>query len=179
MEAIHIKPATQSDTQTLLTLGRETFQETFAESNTPENMQQYIRENFTKEKLDAELANPNSQFYIAWIGEEAIGYLKVNENDAQTELQEQDTLEIERIYVKNAYHGKRVGQLLYDKAVEIAREKGKSAIWLGVWEANPKAIRFYEKNGFIKFGEHIFMMGNEEQTDIMMRKGLEGYESIH
>jgi ribosomal protein S18 acetylase RimI-like enzyme len=179
MEEIKITKASLTDAQTLLTLGRETFYETFAESNTEEDMQKYLTDNFTEEKFHTELTNPDSLFYIAWEGDAAIGYLKVNENNAQTELRDADTLEIERIYVKNAYHGRKVGQLLYDKAVEIAREKGKSAIWLGVWEENPRAIRFYEKNGFIAFGKHSFMLGNDEQTDIMMRKELGGPESIH
>lgn len=178
MEHIKITKATPADTQTLLTLGRETFYETFAESNTDEDMQKYLTDNFTEEKLHAELANPDSHFCIAWEGDVAIGYLKVNENDAQTELRETDTLEIERIYVMNAWQGKKVGQLLYEKAVEIAGEKGKSAIWLGVWEENPRAIRFYEKNGFVAFGKHSFMLGNDEQTDIMMRKQLRPPDSI-
>lgn len=179
MEHIKITGASPEDIQTLLTLGRETFYETFAESNTEEDMQKYLTDNFTEEKFHAELNNPDSLFYIAWEGHTAIGYVKVNEGNAQTELRDTDTLEIERIYVMNAWQGKKVGQLLYDKAVEIAREKGKSAIWLGVWEENPRAIRFYEKNGFVAFGKHTFMLGNDEQTDIMMRKELSPPESIH
>lgn len=116
--------------------------------------------------------NPNSLFYTAWDYLEPVGYFKVNFKGAQTELQEQDSLKIERIYVKSEYHGKKVGQLLYNKAVEVARSTDKSSIWLGVWEKNPRAIRFYEKNGFQAFDKHIFKM-DDEQTDILMRKSLD------
>jgi len=102
----------------------------------------------------------------------AIGYLKVNAAQAQTDLHEEHSLEIERIYVLNAYHGKKVGQLLYDKALEVASHLAKTSVWLGVWEKNPRAIRFYEKNGFEAFGTHGFKMGDDEQNDILMRMHL-------
>ncbi|AZI26028.1 GNAT family N-acetyltransferase [Pedobacter sp. G11] len=170
MNAIKISIATSTDFKIIQEIGRETFYETFASGNTEEVMQQYLQTSFSAEKVKTELNHPNSLFFIAWDHQIPIGYLKVNMNDAQTELQESDALEIERIYVKAHYHGKKVGQLLYDQAVEIAMKKMKKSIWLGVWEENPKAIRFYEKNGFVPFSRHIFKMGDEEQTDIMMRK---------
>ncbi len=64
------------------------------------------------------------------------------------------------------------GQLLLEKALEIAAENHINYIWLGVWEKNPRAIRFYEKNGFIQFDTHIFMVGNDPQTDVMMKRSL-------
>jgi len=170
MNAIKISIATSTDFKIIQEIGRETFYETFASGNTEEVMQQYLQTSFSAEKVKTELNHPNSLFFIAWDHQIPIGYLKVNMNDAQTELHESDALEIERIYVKAHYHGKKVGQLLYDQAVEIAMKTMKKSIWLGVWEENPKAIRFYEKNGFVPFSRHIFKMGDEEQTDIMMRK---------
>lgn len=160
------------DLATLQQISRSTFFETFTDSNSESDMQQYLNGNFSLDKLAAELRNENSLFYIAWDNGAAIGYLKVNTAQAQTDLQEKDSLEIERIYVLNAYHGKKVGQLLYDQALEIADLLGKTSVWLGVWEKNPRAIRFYEKNGFIAFGTHVFKMGDDEQTDIMMRKTI-------
>ena len=169
---IKIEKVALSDLATLQGISRSTFFETFSESNSESDMRQYLNVNFGSDKLGAELSNENSLFYIAWDGDSAIGYLKVNIGVGQTELQEEDSLEIERIYVLNAYHGKKVGQSLYDEAVEIAVLLGKTSVWLGVWEENPRAIRFYEKNGFVAFGTHVFKMGDDEQTDIMMRKTL-------
>ncbi len=172
MTDIIIRQATTSDLDILCQLGKETFHETFAESNTAENMSKYLEINFTDEKVKTELNNPDSIFFIAWEGSEAVGYLKLNFGMAQTEPHDENALEIERIYVKSVYHGKKVGQLLYEKALEIAVMKKSSYLWLGVWEENARAIRFYEKNEFVAFDKHIFRMGEDEQTDIMMKKRL-------
>ncbi|EDM35963.1 PaiA [Pedobacter sp. BAL39] len=161
--------------ETLQEIGKKTFFETFADSNSESDMQQYLESNFSLQKLQGEVDNAGSQFFIAWDGTAAIGYLKVNTGLAQTELQENSSLEIERIYVLQDYHGKKVGQLLYGHALQVAIELNKSSLWLGVWENNPRAIRFYEKNGFVAFDTHIFKMGDEEQTDIMMRKSLSDF----
>jgi ribosomal protein S18 acetylase RimI-like enzyme len=91
---------------------------------------------------------------------------------SQTELNDNSALEIERIYVTQAYQGKKVGQQLYEKAIQVAKEKGVEYIWLGVWEENHKAIQFYTKNGFTAFDKHIFTLGDEEQTDIMMKLSI-------
>lgn len=70
------------------------------------------------------------------------------------------------------YHGKKVGQLLYEKAIQVGLALGASYVWLGVWEKNLRAISFYRKNGFVEFDKHIFRLGNDEQTDIMMKRRL-------
>ena len=98
--------------------------------------------------------------------------MKLNFGDSQTELKDNKALEIERIYVSKEFHGKSVGQLLYDKAIEVAKQKNVNYVWLGVWEENPRAISFYKKNGFVEFDKHIFKLGNDEQIDIMMKLNL-------
>lgn len=153
-------------------IGKQTFFETFADSNSAEDMQKYLEESFALEKLENELKNPDSEFYFAKDNEKVIGYLKVNFGDSQTELKDNLALEIERIYVLKDYHGKKVGQKLYEKAIEIAKEKAMEYVWLGVWEENHRAINFYQKNGFEAFDKHIFVLGNDEQTDIMMKLKL-------
>jgi ribosomal protein S18 acetylase RimI-like enzyme len=89
-------------------------------------------------------------------------------------LQDNEALEIERIYVSKEFHGKKAGQVLYEKAMEVAKDKNADYVWLGVWEENQRAINFYKKNGFVEFDKHIFKLGNDEQTDIMMRLQLSG-----
>ncbi|WP_415327288.1 GNAT family N-acetyltransferase [Chryseobacterium sp. MMS23-Vi53] len=173
MTSITIKRASIEDLETIQNIGRETFYETFAPHNSEEAMQKYLNESFASEKLTKELNDHDSQFFIVWENENPIGYLKLNSGNAQTESEDENALEIERIYVKKAYHGKRVGQILYDKALEIALQEEKKYIWLGVWEKNVRAVNFYKKNGFIEFTTHIFKLGDEEQTDLMMKKVLE------
>lgn len=172
MEKTIVRKSGLKEIPLLIALGRETFIEAFAAGNTEENLNAYLESHFNEGKLREELSNPDSLFFIAWDGSHPIGYLKVNSGSAQTELKSSDSLEIERIYVKNAYQGKRVGQLLYEKAIAEAISQKRSYVWLGVWEENKKAIGFYEKNGFVAFDKHIFRMGEDEQTDIMMKKNL-------
>lgn len=172
MDEIKIIKIGVSDIEQLTTIGRQTFCETFAKGNTEENMKQYLAEEFTQEKLSSELTNPNSEFYFALFGNKVIGYLKINVGEAQTELKSQQALEIERIYVLKEFHGKKVGQILFERAYDVARQKGADYLWLGVWEENQRAINFYKKNGFVEFDKHIFKLGTDEQTDIMMKLEL-------
>lgn len=172
MKDIEIKKVTQNDIGQLQEIGKQTFYETFSGGNTAENMNKYLDEGFSLEKLSAELNDLNAEFYFATLDNKVIGYLKLNFGQSQTELKNSNALEIERIYVLKEYHGKKVGQLLYDKAIQISRQKKSEYVWLGVWEENPRAINFYKKNGFVEFDKHIFKLGNDEQTDIMMKLQL-------
>lgn len=173
MEDIKIRKTAVEDLSELQKIGRITFSETFSQSNTAEDMVQYLEKGFSEAQLLEELRNQESEFYFAVDGENVVGYLKLNFGNSQTELQDKAALEIERIYVLGDYQGKKVGQLLYEKALEVAYKRHVSYIWLGVWEENPRAIAFYTKNGFTAFGKHVFKLGNDEQTDIMMRKTLD------
>lgn len=172
MEELELIQVTLEELSLLQKIGQETFSETFSEHNSAENMANYLKEGFSMGKLTEELNNEYSSFYFARLGKDVIGYLKVNFGGAQTELQDSKSLEIERIYVLRDYHGKRIGQILYEKAMEIAEQHQVNYVWLGVWEENPRAINFYQKNGFVAFDKHVFKLGEDEQTDIMMKKVL-------
>ena len=172
MNEIQINKIGIEQIEQLQQIGRQTFSETFAESNTAENMAKYLEEAYAHEKLKAELSDPNSVFYFAMMGQDVIGYLKLNFGASQTELNHNDALEIERIYVAKAFHGKKVGQLLFDTAIQVAKEQHLAYIWLGVWENNKRAIQFYTKNGFVEFDQHVFVLGDEAQTDLMMKLQL-------
>jgi ribosomal protein S18 acetylase RimI-like enzyme len=169
MNTIEIRKATISDLETIQKISIQTFTETFATVNTPENIANYIKNRLNTEQLSAELNNLSSQFYIAYSNDEVVGYLKINFGDAQTESFNENALEVQRIYVLQNFHGKKIGQLLLDEVKKIAQTKGVDYIWLGVWEENYRALQFYTKNGFVVFDKHVFMMGNDEQTDLLMR----------
>ncbi len=172
MESITIQKVTLNELEKLQKIGQQTFFETFSTGNSDDNMTAYLEESFASDKLTRELQNVNSFFYFALSNDQVVGYLKLNIGNSQTEKQNDDALEIERIYVSQKFHGKKVGQLLYEKAVLEAENHRVEYIWLGVWEGNARAIRFYEKNGFFEFGQHIFKLGEDEQIDILMKKPL-------
>jgi ribosomal protein S18 acetylase RimI-like enzyme len=169
---ITIRTCTQDDVFTLKDISYKIFSDTFSEHNSPSVLKAYLDYAYDAKKLLGELRNKESAFYFIYADDNLAGYLKLNEYPAQTEINDPVSLEIERIYVKNEYQGQGIGQRLIDKAVEVALQRQKTYVWLGVWERNEKAQRFYIKNGFYRIGEHSFLMGSEEQTDHLLRKDL-------
>lgn len=169
MSPIIIRKATISDLEIIQQISIQTFTETFAAVNTAENMENYVLENFNSLQVALEINNRESAFYLASLENEIIGYMKLNFGDAQTEKQKENNLEIHRIYVLQAFHGKKIGQLLLDVALKIGKETGIDFIWLGVWEENHRALQFYSKNGFVEFDKHIFTLGDDIQTDLLMQ----------
>lgn len=170
--AITINKCTFEDLNELQEISYETFNETFKHQNSPENMNAYLERAFTLKQLEKELSNHSSQFFFVYCNNEVAGYLKVNTNDAQSEEMGDESLEIERIYIKSKFQKHGLGKFLLNKAMEIAMEHNKKKIWLGVWEKNENAIAFYKKMGFVQTGAHSFYMGDEEQTDFIMSKTL-------
>ena len=158
-----------TDLENLQKISITTFRETFEEVNSEEDMQKYLDENLSLERLKNELENLDSEFYFIENKNKNLGYLKLNFGNAQTEKVEENYFEIERIYVLKAFLGQKIGQILFDKAIEIGREKNLEYVWLGVWEENHRAIRFYGKNGFEIFGKHDFVLGEDVQTDLLMK----------
>ena len=170
---LHIQRVSSGQLQALQQISRETFAEAFAHENTPEDMQHYLENNFGDAQLHNELSNPDSTFFFAMIHNEIAGYLKVNCGAAQHELKDHHTLEIERIYTYKKYYGNGTGQAMLNHAIQLAIDLEAEFIWLAVWEKNFRAMRFYEKNGFIAFGTHDFILGTDVQKDILLKKFIQ------
>ncbi len=169
---VHIEKINITNLNDLETISKKTFFESYSIQNQEEDMNNYLSVNFSSENLSKELNNPNSEFYFAKINDQLVGYLKLNSGTAQTEADNQDGIEIQRIYILKEYHGKKIGQLLLNRALKVSKDKKARYIWLGVWKKNDRAILFYEKNGFEAYDNHIFTFGNDEQFDIMMKLKL-------
>jgi len=158
-----------TDLASLLDLAQTSFLQAFTEGNKPENVQAYLSQAFTPVQLEKEWRNPASTFLLASLEGKLVGYTKVNLAAAQTDVQDPESLEVARLYTLEEVWGKGVGQFLLNAALDFAKEKGKTFVWLGVWEHNARAISFYEKNRFKAFGSHPFPFGDEIQTDWLMR----------
>lgn len=169
---IKIRKVYPFDIDTLLTLSRKTFYDAFEHLNNPDDFEAYASKAFTREQLLSEINNPDSEFYFAILNNEAVGYIKLNYRDAQAEFQDADAVEVSRIYVLVSHQGKKIGNQLLAFAINKAIDNKMSYIWLGVWEHNHAAMRFYERNGFKAFSSHHFMVGNDQQTDILMKLEL-------
>ena len=169
---VHIHPATTKDIPLLTSLGRVTFEQTFARDNTASDMQLYLMQNFNEDQISAELLDPFSYFILADVDEEPAGYAKMKENALPPGVSPVKALEIERIYVRQEFIGKKIGKSLIEYCLDFAKSNGYKMLWLGVWEKNQRAISFYEKWGFKVFGSHLFMLGTDAQTDLLMVKKL-------
>jgi ribosomal protein S18 acetylase RimI-like enzyme len=170
---LNIRFATQEDAGLIADLSRKTFYETFGYLNTKENMDKFMNDQFSREKLIQESADPDNIFLLAFDGDIPVGYAKMRHGKKYPAFEGRDSIEIARIYVVNSYIGTGIGRELIRKCIFLARDMKKEIIWLGVWEKNSRAISFYKKTGFDKFGEHPFTLGDDVQTDWLMKKHLQ------
>jgi len=173
---LHLSKCTNSDLDRLISITRKTFIDAFAEDNNPDDFKAYMKRAFSKEQLLLEMADPQTSFYLVLCENEVLGYFKLNENEAQSDIKDENAIELERIYVKSTFQGNQVGHWMLNRIKYIATKKKKNYLWLGVWEKNVNAIRFYEKNGFIKFGEHPYYIGSDKQMDWLMKLNLANLE---
>ncbi len=160
------------DLQELKELSRKTFTDAFGADNNPDDLEDYLKSAFGEENLRLELLNPLSGFYFGKIEGETVGYFKINLGDAQTDFREEDAMELERLYVKKAFQNQEIGQKMLDEVIEMAVQRKMRYLWLGVWEKNIRAINFYLRNNFKHSGTHPYMVGNDKQTDKIMKLQL-------
>ncbi len=169
---IIIRLARETDAELVADLSRQTFYESFAPENTKENMDKFMNEQFTKERLINEVQQPWHLFFLAYIENKPVGYVKLRDGSVPLRLDARSCLEIARIYSVRSQIGKGVGKKLMQTCHEIAKRKGKKILWLGVWKENQRAIDFYMAWGFEIFGEQEFILGNDVQKDWLMKKEL-------
>jgi len=167
-----IRRASLSDAALLAELGERTFRDTFAEQNTPEDMAIYLSEAFGPEKQTSELADSGVTFLIAEVMGIAAGYVKLERSKPPSCMTGKKPIELARIYVLQEWLGKRIGEVLMNSAIAEAKNAGHETIWLGVWERNERAIKFYKKRGFVVVGTHLFQLGSDAQTDLLMERSL-------
>ena len=167
-----LRKANLSDLPELLVLARTSFVQAFTAGNKLENVQAYLDEAFTETKLTQEMQEPASTFIVASLDGELVGYTKLNLSAAQADVKDPASVEVARLYTLEKVWGTGLGQQLLDAAIDFGRQEGKTWLWLGVWEHNARAIRFYEKNGLCIFGSHPFPFGDEIQNDWLMRVEL-------
>ena len=169
---VTIRRAGIKDADELLQLSRNTFFEAFAHLNEPQNMAAYASLQFTREGILKQLNNPDSAFYFAIVNKQTAGYLKLNTRESQTDLKDRQGLEIERIYVSGTFQGNQIGTRMISFAIKQAKRLKLDMIWLGVWQHNISAGKFYENLGFKISGSHEFMLGEDRQVELLMRREL-------
>ncbi len=170
--SLSIRHATKEDAVLIADISRQTFYDTFAADNKKADMDKFLDEQFTRGKLILEVGTSENQFFLAYYDDEVAGYAKLRESKPPASLGNYKALEIARIYSLTHMIGKGVGRLLMQASIDFAIEKGNEVIWLAVWENNQRAIEFYAKWGFEKFGDTHFLLGDDVQIDWLLRKFL-------
>lgn len=170
---VTIRAATGDDVGLLSELSATTFRAAFAHENTAEDMDVYIKKSFSREQMAQELSDPLATFFIAELSGNTLGYAKLLIGESDASVRGPNPIELVRLYVLPESIGRKVGAALMETCIRGARERGFKTLWLGVWEHNPRAINFYRKWGFQEVGSHIFLLGSDAQTDLIMEKTLE------
>jgi len=175
-ERPHIRTATLADAESLAALAARTFRDTFADDNSTDDMDAYVRDSFSLDRVRAELADDVNTFLLAFMDGEAQpdGYAKLRNGTTDPSVRGPDPVELQRLYVDGSAMGQGVGAALMRASLDAARSAGRRTLWLGVWERNARAISFYERWQFETVGEHVFRLGSDHQTDLIMARPVPG-----
>lgn len=169
MENISIRLCRSNEVKDLALFARTLFHEAFAHQNDPVHFESYTSQAFSHKAFHSLHENHQVDFYLTLHQQNPIGYMQINEGDAQTELELDNAIEIQRIYVSTNFQNQGIGKRMIDYAKSLSISRSKSWLWLGVWEHNPAAQSFYKREGFVPFSSHTFMLGDDPQTDVMLR----------
>ena len=173
-ESIEIRYADVGEIEDLAELASRSFVDTFASVNDPANIEFYLNTALSVDRFLKEYADTDSVFLVAHqTGSSTLaGYAKLRRESGNVNVDHKRTIEIERIYVDKPFLGHGVGAALMRRCFAEALDQECDGIWLGVWEHNEAAIKFYERWGFSKVGSHPFMLGAEQQTDLVMARSF-------
>jgi ribosomal protein S18 acetylase RimI-like enzyme len=169
---IKIRKAKIEEVSAVRELAIEVYNDTFAEHNTPENLEAFFKDSYGLEKFNAEFSEPSSALYVALRELKIIGFMRLRKCNEVDKYLGTNHLELQRLYIHRDYHGSAVSRMFMEEALAYAKKGKFEWIWLGVWEKNFRAQRFYSKWGFERFGEHVFQMGDDPQIDWLMKKKL-------
>lgn len=173
MSAITILQADVSHAPLLASLSLQSFSEAFEKDNNPDDFKTYVSEAFSEEQTIRDLKESGSLFYIARFNGQPVGYARLrNSTEVNDQFPGKKLIELHRLYSLKKYIGWGIGKALMNKCLHEAKQKGFNIIWLGVWEHNAHAQGFYKNFGFEKFSSHVFMVGNDPQTDYLLKKDL-------
>lgn len=148
------------------------YADTFASSNTPENLKAFFDTAYNLPILEQEFYEPHSKLYLALDNDNVVGFVRLRKSNEAASYLGENAIELHRLYLLTSVQGQSVGQLLMEKALAYAMQGRFEWIWLGVWEKNFKAQRFYKRWGFERFSEHTFWMGDDPQVDWLLKKKL-------
>lgn len=168
--SINVRRAMPADAARLASFGAAAFTDTFGPDNRPEDMAAYLAESFGEARQRAELVDSNVTILLAERGRELVGYAMLREGTGAAGVEPTGAIEIARLYAGKRWIGAGVGALLMQHCLDEARARGRTTIWLGVWERNARAIAFYRRWRFVDVGSQAFQLGADLQSDRVMSR---------
>lgn len=174
---LHIRYARPEDAAAYSAFAARLAVETFADQNDPVEFDTYMRATFGEDIQRRELEDPENTVVLGEISGDVAAFVYMRRRGKPGIVEVEDAMEILRFYVDGSWHGRGVSQAMMRAAMREARKAECGTVWLGVWEHNPRAISFYVKCGFVKAGEHTFMIGNDAQTDHVMAANVADVEA--
>lgn len=167
-----IRHATMYDAAAVAALGRRTFCDTFAADNTPEDLAMFLDATYGESVQREELTSPHLTYLLAEHDQALVGFALLRRGKATPQVTDPTAIELQRLYVDLPWHGTGLARALMAECFRVARESGAGAMWLGVWERNARALRFYAAQGFVAIGQQVFTVGSDPQTDTVMLRRL-------
>lgn len=168
MSSFTIRRAAVADALALAELAARTFAETFATDNSPENLDAHLRSSYGVAQQTSELEDRDVITLLAFQGEELAGFAQVRRKSAPSCVIAERAVELHRFYLARSAQGTGLAASLMHAVRAAAQELGGLHMWLGVWERNTRAIAFYLKSGCVKVGSHVFVVGSDRQTDLVL-----------
>ena len=169
---IQIRPALPEDAPALAEFGARTFGIAFGPANKEQDVRDYLASHYGTDIQAQEIVDPDIPTLLAEEEGELIGYAQLRLNSSHPSLSSSSPVELWRIYIESDRKGSGLAHLLMDSVKSEALAHGGDVLWLSVWKENPRAIAFYQKEGFVIVGEKDFWVGADRQFDYVMSVGL-------
>jgi ribosomal protein S18 acetylase RimI-like enzyme len=168
-----IRPARLADAADLSVLMRRTFLAANSHCSTPENVEAFLGATYRPELQAHEIRDPDTLTLIVEQDGQWAGFAQLRWGTLPpAELSPLPAVELGRIYLDAAFHGRGIAAQLVANLLAAASLRGSRSVWLSVWQEAAQAIRFYQKHGFKIVGRSVFMIGDDPKEDWVMAQTL-------
>ena len=167
-----LRRATPADIDNYAAISRRTFADTYRGTHSAEVLERHVGARFTEEALRIELSDATREALVVTRGDAWVGYVLLHEGAPPSDVHGSHPVEVERFYVDADWHGRGVARPLMEAALDAARVRGGDVAWLSVWQENPRAVRFYERCGFVVVGSATYLFDGHPESDHLMAIAL-------
>ncbi len=169
-----IRPAQESDADSLADLGARTFSDAYSSIVPAKDLEDYLGKAFSTEQVLEDIASPDVLILVAANSNKICGYIKLQATPAPEHIDAKNPIELMRLYILRDWQGCGIGTALMDAGFIAAKDRAYKTCWLRVWEGNQRAIDFYENKGFATVGSEPYQVGSSSEDVVLMACSLRG-----